>query len=94
MCIPTPSQVSLFAILDFHRLFELTKGIVAELMDEASRRIAEKAQALSDVELAVLLCLVAEQHCIIEAEKEALNSLEEELQLVRVCDWACQYTIT
>ncbi|KAF2138766.1 uncharacterized protein K452DRAFT_255614 [Aplosporella prunicola CBS 121167] len=45
--------------------------------------IAEKAQGLSDLELATLLCLVAEQHCIIQAaHPDQLGPLAQELQLV------------
>ena len=44
--------------------------------------IAAKVQELTDVELAILLCLVANQHCIIETEGDALDALQEELQLV------------
>ncbi|KAF1846868.1 uncharacterized protein K460DRAFT_280504 [Cucurbitaria berberidis CBS 394.84] len=51
-------------------------------MEEANDRLAEKVQALSDIELAVLVCLVAEQHCIIEAGKESINDVQAELKLV------------
>jgi hypothetical protein len=51
-------------------------------MEEAEDRIAIKVQALGDLELAVLICLVAEQHCIIETEKNWINDVGEELQLV------------
>jgi hypothetical protein len=51
-------------------------------MEEAGDGITEKVQALSDLELAVLICLVADQHCIIEAEKELLRDVQEELKLV------------
>lgn len=54
-------------------------------MEEAGDRIAEKVQGLSDLELAVLVCLVAEQHCIIEAEKKEVNDVQEELKLVCFC---------
>jgi hypothetical protein len=43
---------------------------------------ASKIQTLADVELAVLLCLVAHQHCIISAHTLLLDSLAQELQLV------------
>ncbi|OCL06391.1 hypothetical protein AOQ84DRAFT_297062 [Glonium stellatum] len=51
-------------------------------MDHVSDRLAEKVQALSDIELAALLCLVADQHCIIETEKDLINEVEQELRLV------------
>ena len=44
--------------------------------------IVEKIQGLSDLELATLLCLVAGQHCIITTEEDALDELEQEIQLV------------
>jgi hypothetical protein len=51
-------------------------------MEEASGRIAEKVQALSDIELAVLLCLVADQHCIIETHRSLLSAVDQELRTV------------
>lgn len=48
----------------------------------ASGRIVEKVQALSDTELAVLISLVADQHCIIETDNQILNGLELELRVV------------
>jgi hypothetical protein len=51
-------------------------------MDETDDRLAIKVQALSDLELAVLICFVAEQHCIIEAEEHLTNDVAEELKLV------------
>jgi hypothetical protein len=52
-------------------------------MEEIEDRVALKVQALSDLELAVLICLVADQHCIIEIEQNLLNDVEKELRLVR-----------
>lgn len=51
-------------------------------MEEASDPLAQKVQALSDIELAVLLCLVADQHCIIDAESQFIDGLEQELGIV------------
>ncbi|KAF2873499.1 hypothetical protein BDV95DRAFT_517307 [Massariosphaeria phaeospora] len=51
-------------------------------MEDENGRIAEKVQALSDIELAVLICLVADQHCIIETETTVLNGVEKELRIV------------
>ncbi|KAI4723673.1 hypothetical protein E4T48_00131 [Aureobasidium sp. EXF-10727] len=42
---------------------------------------AAKIQALGDLELAVLLCLVAQQHCIISTQNLLLDTLAHELQL-------------
>ena len=41
-----------------------------------------KVQGLTDLELAVLLSLVAGQHCLIETDQEAIQPLSEELQFV------------
>jgi hypothetical protein len=51
-------------------------------MEEVEDQLADKVQALSDLELAVLICLVADQHCIIESDLNQLNDIEEELKLV------------
>ncbi|KAF2251802.1 hypothetical protein BU26DRAFT_502400 [Trematosphaeria pertusa] len=51
-------------------------------MEEADDDIAERVQALSDIELAVLLCLITAQHCIIETDNELLHDLDQELRLV------------
>ena len=45
-------------------------------------RLVQRVQDLTDLELAMLLSLVAAQHCIITTEKDELDSLEQELQLV------------
>lgn len=44
--------------------------------------IVEKAQGLSDIELAILLCLMASQHCILRTRHDSLASLRDEVQLV------------
>ncbi|KAH0547553.1 hypothetical protein FGG08_000278 [Glutinoglossum americanum] len=41
----------------------------------------EKVHSLSDLELAALLCLVENQHCIIKTEEDCLELLVQELQL-------------
>jgi len=51
-------------------------------MAEATRHIVEKVQDLSDIELAVLLCLVSDQHCIIETEATLFDAVEDELRIV------------
>lgn len=42
----------------------------------------EKVQNLSDLELASLLCLISQEHCIIDTDPEALDDVVRELQLV------------
>ena len=51
-------------------------------MEASEDHVIEKVQSLSDLELAVLICLVADQHCIIEAERELTRDVVEELKLV------------
>jgi len=50
------------------------------MMDQST--LAGKVQELTDIELALLLSLVAGQHCIIQTEDGVLGSLTKELQLV------------
>jgi hypothetical protein len=45
--------------------------------------LLEKVHSLSDLELAALICLVANQHCIIKTEEETVEVLAQELQLVQ-----------
>ena len=49
-------------------------------MDAAA--LASKAQSLSDIEHAMLLSLMAKQHCILETEDRSLEQLGEEVQTV------------
>ncbi|KAK7516388.1 hypothetical protein IWZ03DRAFT_188454 [Phyllosticta citriasiana] len=44
--------------------------------------VADKVHALSNLELAALLCLVAEQHCIVEADPSQLDAVARELQVL------------
>ena len=44
--------------------------------------VVDKIHELSNLELATLLCLIADQSCIITTDKDALDELEQELQLV------------
>jgi len=48
----------------------------------ADEALLDKVQDLSDLELAALLCFIAEEHCIIDTEPDALDDLVEELKLV------------
>jgi hypothetical protein len=56
-------------------------------MEEVHGRLVDQVQFLSDLELAVLVCLVAEQHCIIQSERDLIDSVEEELKLVSRNVW-------
>ncbi|KAF9700833.1 hypothetical protein EKO04_002082 [Ascochyta lentis] len=51
-------------------------------MERARDLLVEKVQTLSDLELAVLVCLVAEQHCIVQTEGQLLGNIEQELKLI------------
>lgn len=51
-------------------------------MEGDNDTLTDKVQYLSDIELAVLVCLVADQHCIIETRRELLDPVANELVLV------------
>ena len=51
-------------------------------MEDETSRLVDKVQELGDIELAALLCLIAQEHCIIEADEEELENVEQELKLV------------
>lgn len=44
--------------------------------------LIERAQGLTDLELALLVSLAAGQHCSIDVRKEVLQSLQKEIKLV------------
>ena len=44
--------------------------------------LIERVQNLTDLELAMLLSLMAGQHCVITAEQGELESMEQEVHLV------------
>lgn len=44
--------------------------------------VIDKIHELSDLELATLLCLIANEHCIISTDSDVIDELEQELQLV------------
>jgi len=48
----------------------------------ANEALLNKVHELSDLELAALICLVAQEHCIIDTEPDALDDLVLELELV------------
>jgi hypothetical protein len=51
-------------------------------MDDDIGTLIGKAQELDDLELAVLLCLISNEHCIIEAELADIEQAERELQSI------------
>jgi hypothetical protein len=48
----------------------------------AEDSLLDKVHDLSDLELAALICLIAQEHCIIDTEPDALDELVQELELV------------
>ena len=52
----------------------------ARTMDSSA--LVERVQELTDIELAVLLSLTSEQHCNVIAERDDLEPLLQELELV------------
>lgn len=52
-------------------------------MEDANANIVEKVQQLNDLELAALTCLVADQHCLIATDDGIVDTLDQELQIVR-----------
>jgi hypothetical protein len=50
----------------------------------ADQNLLNKVHALSDLELATLICLVAQEHCIIDTDQGSLNELIQELELVLI----------
>ena len=48
----------------------------------ADDNLLDKVHELSDLELAALLCLVAQEHCIIDTEPDAIDELVQELEQV------------
>jgi hypothetical protein len=49
----------------------------------ADETLIGRVHELSDLELATLICLVAQEHCIIDTDPVALDDLVQELELVR-----------
>lgn len=48
----------------------------------ADETLLDKVHDLSDLELAALICLVAQEHCIIDTEPYAIDELVQELEQV------------
>jgi hypothetical protein len=53
----------------------------------ADEMLLDRIQDLSDLELATLICLVAEEHCIIHTDAESRDKLAQELELVSFLGW-------
>ena len=49
-----------------------------------TRDYVDKVHDLSDRELAILLCLIAKQHCLVETEDRLIDDLAHELALVSI----------
>ncbi|KAL6360562.1 hypothetical protein LRP88_06268 [Fusarium phalaenopsidis] len=48
----------------------------------ADDSLLDKVHALSDLELALLLCLISREHCLVSTPSDAIDDLIQELQLV------------
>jgi hypothetical protein len=48
----------------------------------ADETLLDKVHELSDLELAALICLVAQEHCIIDTEPDSIDKLVQELEQV------------
>lgn len=48
----------------------------------ADQDLLHKVHDLSDLELAALICLVAQEHCIIDTDEDSIDELVQELELV------------
>ena len=55
---------------------------MTELMEASN--IVEKTRRLNDVELAILLCLTADQHCIIRSRVDAQADLDKNITRVGI----------
>ena len=70
-------------------LFRLTLGF--GMADES---LLNKVHDLSDLELAVLLCLVSREHCLISTLPEALDDVVAELKLVCFQVWYLHFVLS
>lgn len=48
----------------------------------ADQTLLSRVHDLSDLELATLICLVAQEHCIIDTDQDSVDELIQELELV------------
>ena len=48
----------------------------------ADETLLDKVHDLSDLELAALICLIAQEHCIIDTDPVAIDELVQELEQV------------
>ncbi|KAJ5695857.1 hypothetical protein N7536_006269 [Penicillium majusculum] len=55
--------------------------------------LADIARQLSDLEVAILLCLVAREHCLIETTSHCINDLAKELALIGSTTFNYSYCI-
>ncbi|KAE9994646.1 hypothetical protein EG327_006789 [Venturia inaequalis] len=62
-------------------------------MEDESSRLVSKVQELGDIELAALLCFIAQEHCIIEADEEEFENVEQELGLIAHKTFGLSYVV-
>jgi hypothetical protein len=53
-------------------------------MEGPSDHLLAKIQSLAEVEIALLLCLISNEHCIIRTKPQLLDKLGQELELVNI----------
>ncbi|KAI5461485.1 hypothetical protein BGZ63DRAFT_385953 [Mariannaea sp. PMI_226] len=59
----------------------------------ADDALLAKVHALSDLELAVLLCLISREHCLVSTPSDAIDDLLQELQLVATKTFGLSWVI-
>ncbi|QDS77278.1 hypothetical protein FKW77_004010 [Venturia effusa] len=62
-------------------------------MEDETSRLVTKVQELGDIELAALLCFIAQEHCIIETDEEELDNVERELGLIANRTFGLSYAV-
>lgn len=48
----------------------------------ADQDLLDRIHDLSDLELAALICLVTQEHCIIDTNEDSIDELTQEMELV------------
>lgn len=61
-------------------------------MEESN--LADTARQLSDLEVALFICLAAREHCLIETASHCINDLAKELALVCLSTEYINYSLT
>ncbi|KAM0434113.1 hypothetical protein ACHAPT_004058 [Fusarium lateritium] len=59
----------------------------------ADDSLLDKVHALSDLELALLLCLISREHCLVSTPSDAIDDLIQELQLVATKSFGLSWVV-